>query len=69
MSWRPNNWKNRYEGVRGFNAADTVHLIGHKHTFEAGADAMLEALKELRSGYLLKCIVFGGERVGEEDND
>ena len=42
--YRPKNWKNKYAGVKGLDAMDTISLINKRDAFEAGADAMLSGL-------------------------
>jgi len=42
MSWRPEGWKNRFSIASGADPADGERFID----YEAGADAMLGALKK-----------------------
>jgi len=40
--WRPDNWVNPYEELLRYE----TNLDNHRTAFEAGADAILEALRE-----------------------
>ena len=45
MSWRPENWENKYDKEEWHTEVDW-QLEDLAIAYEAGADAMLEALKE-----------------------
>ncbi len=51
MSWRPEGWSNPYSELpKGWFGSDTEANIIHyakQEGFEAGADAMLEAIKKM----------------------
>ena len=48
MSWRPSDWKNPHWKRSNPNLGEPELIIGRiANAFEAGADAMLEALREL----------------------
>ena len=72
--WRPEKgWGNPYKEARLLDEQSLIYRLPdgryidgslrneNARAYEAGADALLNALKEVKSGYLLKRIVFGEE--------
>lgn len=58
-NWRPENWKNPFVNPIYYDLLMTKETLeDFKQTFEAGADAMLKALRE-----------DGGHRVLPQDNE